>query len=40
LGEIGDKRAIPALEKALEDNDPDVRKLARLALTNITLKHS
>jgi len=35
LGEIGDLRAIPSLEKALEDPDPDVRKLAKLALSQI-----
>jgi HEAT repeat protein len=35
LGEIGDLRAIPALEAALKDPDPDVRKLTQLALKNI-----
>ena len=39
LGEIGDTRAIAPLEAALADPDPDVRKLARLALTAIGLKH-
>lgn len=38
LGEIGDPSAIPALEAAGQDSDPDVRKLARLALTNILAK--
>ncbi|MFN7694447.1 MAG: HEAT repeat domain-containing protein, partial [Burkholderiales bacterium] len=37
LGEIGDTRAIAPLEAALGDGDPDVRKLARLALTAIGL---
>jgi HEAT repeat protein len=37
LGEIGDTRAIAPLEAALADPDPDVRKLARLALTAIGL---
>jgi HEAT repeat protein len=37
LGEIGDTRAIAPLEGALGDADPDVRKLARLALTAIGL---
>jgi HEAT repeat protein len=37
LGEIGDTRAIAPLETALADPDPDVRKLARLALTTIGL---
>lgn len=32
LGQIGDPRARPALEQAANDPDPDVRKLARLAL--------
>jgi HEAT repeat protein len=35
LGEIGDPKAIPALEKARLDADPDVRKLAQLALASI-----
>jgi len=35
LGEVGDKGAIPALEAALQDVDPDVRKLAQLALNQI-----
>lgn len=35
LGEIGDAKAIPALEKARLDSDPDVRKLAQLALASI-----
>jgi HEAT repeat protein len=37
LGEIADPRAIPALEAVLDDVDPDVRKLARLALTAIAM---
>ena len=37
LGEIGDTRAIVPLEGALTDPDPDVRKLARLALTAIAI---
>ena len=37
LGELGDVRAIPALERALKDSDPDVRKLAKLALTSIQM---
>jgi HEAT repeat protein len=37
LGSIGDRRAIAPLEAALADPDPDVRKLARLALTAIGL---
>jgi HEAT repeat protein len=37
LGEIGDPRAITHLERALHDNDPDVRKLAKLALTSIQM---
>ncbi|TAL14646.1 MAG: HEAT repeat domain-containing protein, partial [Aquabacterium sp.] len=32
LGEVGDPQARPALEQAANDPDPDVRKLARLAL--------
>ena len=36
LGEIGDSAAIPALEQALDDSDPDVRKLARLALIQLS----
>lgn len=35
LGEIGDPSARPALEAASEDHDPDVRKLARLALVQL-----
>jgi HEAT repeat protein len=35
MGEIGDLRAIPALEAALKDPDPDVRKLTQLALKSI-----
>ena len=35
LGEIGDPKAIPALEAALRDPDPDVRKLTQLALKQI-----
>jgi HEAT repeat protein len=35
LGEIGDNRAIPALERAANDPDPDVRKLSRLALSRL-----
>jgi HEAT repeat protein len=35
LGEIGDPKAIPALEEALKDPDPDVRKLTQLALKHI-----
>ena len=31
LGEIGDPRALPALEAADADPDPEVRKAARLA---------
>ena len=38
LGEIGDAKAIPALEKARLDTDPDVRKLAQLALVTIAGK--
>jgi HEAT repeat protein len=38
LGEIGDTRAIAPLEAALADPDPDVRKLARLALTAISMQ--
>jgi HEAT repeat protein len=37
LGEIGDPAAIPALEAAGGDPDPDVRKLSKLALTSIEL---
>jgi HEAT repeat protein len=37
LGEIGDPRAITPLEKALADSDPDVRKLAKLALTTMQM---
>jgi HEAT repeat protein len=37
LGEIGDARAITHLERALGDSDPDVRKLAKLALTSIQM---
>src|SRR5260370_6682611 len=37
LGEIGDIAAIPALETAGGDPDPDVRKLSKLALTSIQL---
>jgi HEAT repeat protein len=36
LGEVGDVTAIPALEAALDDSDPDVRKLARLALNQLS----
>jgi HEAT repeat protein len=35
LGDIGDPRAIGPLEAALNDPDPDVRKIARLALARI-----
>lgn len=35
LGEIGHRDARPALEQAAHDADPDVRKLARLAITQI-----
>ena len=35
LGEIGDPKAIPLLEGALKDPDPDVRKLTQLALKQI-----
>lgn len=35
LGQIGDRRALPALEGAASDPDPDVRKLARLALETL-----
>jgi HEAT repeat protein len=35
LGEIGDLRAVPALNAASQDADPDVRKLARLALAQL-----
>ena len=35
LGEIRDPRALPALQDAAADADPDVRKLARLAITQI-----
>jgi HEAT repeat protein len=37
LGEVGDPRAITHLERALHDNDPDVRKLAKLALASIQM---
>jgi HEAT repeat protein len=37
LGEIGDPAAIPALEAAGSDPDPDVRKLSKLALTSLQL---
>jgi NADPH-dependent ferric siderophore reductase len=33
---VGDVTAIPALEAALDDSDPDVRKLARLALNQLS----
>jgi HEAT repeat protein len=35
LGDIGDARAIKPLEGAMNDPDPDVRKIARLALARI-----
>jgi HEAT repeat protein len=35
LGEIGDLRAVPALEAMLTDPDPDVRKVTKLALMQI-----
>ncbi|MDT4884626.1 hypothetical protein FQZ97_1207850 [compost metagenome] len=38
LGEIGDTRGIAPLERALKDSDPDVRKLAKLALTSIQMQ--
>jgi HEAT repeat protein len=38
LGDIGDARAITHLERALHDSDPDVRKLAKLALTTIQMQ--
>jgi HEAT repeat protein len=37
LGEIADARAITHLERALQDSDPDVRKLAKLALTSMQM---
>ena len=37
LGEVGDPRAITQLERALDDTDPDVRKLAKLALASIQM---
>jgi len=37
LGELRDARAIPPLEHALHDSDPDVRKLAKLALTQLNM---
>jgi hypothetical protein len=33
----GDPRGITPLERALHDSDPDVRKLAKLALTSIQM---
>lgn len=35
LGQIGDARVAPVLERAAGDPDPDVRKLARLALSTL-----
>ncbi|WP_374319454.1 HEAT repeat domain-containing protein [Aquabacterium sp.] len=40
LGEIGDAEALPALRIAAEDADPEVRKMARLAMTQIAAKHA
>jgi HEAT repeat protein len=36
LGEIGDAAALPLLEKAAEDPDPDVRKLAAWAIERVS----
>ena len=38
LGEIADPASAPALEAVLEDSDPEVRKNARWALTQIAQK--
>jgi HEAT repeat protein len=35
LSEVGSKKALPALEEAVHDPDPDVRKAARLAYATI-----
>ena len=35
LGELGVAETLPALQGALEDGDPDVRKSARIAITQI-----
>ena len=35
MGEIAEHQCIPYIEKALEDNDPDVRKIARWAMTKV-----
>lgn len=32
LGELADRRAVPALQAAQEDGDPEVRKAVRIAL--------
>jgi len=37
LGEIGALAAVPALEVAAADPDPEVRKTARLALARLAL---
>jgi HEAT repeat protein len=35
LGELGDAASLPALQAAATDPDPEVRKAARIALTQI-----
>jgi HEAT repeat protein len=35
LGDIGDATALPALERAADDPDPEVRKSARLVIAQI-----
>ena len=39
LGEIASPAALPALEKIQDDPDPEVRKSARLAISQIRLAH-
>jgi len=38
LGEIGDPAALPLIQQAGEDGDPEVRKAARLALATVLAK--
>ena len=38
LGEIGAPEALVALENAIDDADPDVRKSVRLAIAQINSK--
>ena len=35
LGELGQARALPALQSAESDNDPEVRKAVRIALAQL-----